>query len=1227
MGYHGIACQVCNVKFRSVPEFKKHMHTKVHQQQMTEVFQKDVFKDPGYFPRIVVLDRFSKRDLQNPIIGLSLLTLCFSPEVPNMFYLCHVCEEKCSQEQILCHLFSADHYSNYYNYTDPNVLRFSWLPSMDMRRILRPEALKDTRDRGAEQLQMLDLPEKLFAAVEASSYSEAGKTERRTIQTYQRDPKRKHPLLGLQHLVECICAEQTEKRYYLCTLCHLTLATHKIIKHLLSFDHIFCYFNAWHPSTLLSKECYTNYTSFFIFMMLDFAKQTEEIHGAFTDIKQVTLDPALFTSVDISCYAEALNKLESIRKERNESSLITSIKPGNKLAGHAVITSYRLRCQGCNLIFGTVSQYVMHVRQDRHKQMSMKIFGQDAVGDRKGCIPLLDLCRYLKGSSIRTEPVIGVPLIVMCLCTQADVTPIYVCFVCEDSFPESCIRGHLNSPKHLIHTLMHQNPWLLPFAWEKHPDVQVLQTLAWEEERARGQNDMMLKILDVPYHILQSLNPLYYPNVLETLEAFGHHLKREVPKCDTICKPGKSQRFPVLGQQFLVAHSIATKWRQPTDWGFLCLLCQRRLSEDESRAHVFSREHVEMFLERAHPGSLHSSTKNTETLLDLAKQAADIHPLIPKQTIKLPKPIWEPCSYEKAIAILTTVYRKQRRGELVPTLALRKKLVPTETLKEVDKDHVRDANQENSGLTKKTEKEKETGNESADKSETSSQPVPVEKEAESEEHSQNKTSDRVSDRVTNRPGSETEIETRKECPEITRKLCVEGGTDAGKGADKETLEQSENKSETRREAISETSPEQIKSPGCEKYQVIGGEKREVAVKLTVREPSFETPERRQQTETDDGSETGIERTKSSQDALMNNYVCKEIEKKRQSSMSDRAPEKRRPSENTCREIGDKRRRLCSEGEKTPSTISPKMPEEGRVEMDLKKMMTTNMGDSGKSSDQSTMDKATVRYNRSQRDELWSYLKMKCREPVIGLNALFECHCDQYDPLYLCECCCLMILEKNIVSHVTGFAHRTTHLMGLQKVTTPPGKKQRRAIRRVAALREQEKGYGEAQVVDLDPELYNDIAKQNFECAIKKVKELHAQQDISRSLPPTSVLAGVQPWDTSAISNAQHEVTSVTQDTQVSQVRPLVHQTAPLTSNPQCQGTSSTFDLQPQVNPSIAELQPQVVPSTSNCPPQATRGSEDKDPAETSTDLWAYLKNSTRTQPIIGEYMLSVWCFL
>lgn len=48
--------------------------------------------------------------------------------------------------------------------------------------------------------------------------------------------------VGMQHLVEIVCVGQPEKKHYLCTLCHLTLTSHAIIKHVLSFDHIFCYF-------------------------------------------------------------------------------------------------------------------------------------------------------------------------------------------------------------------------------------------------------------------------------------------------------------------------------------------------------------------------------------------------------------------------------------------------------------------------------------------------------------------------------------------------------------------------------------------------------------------------------------------------------------------------------------------------------------------------------------------------------------------------------------------------------------------------------------------------------------------------------------------------------------------------------------------------------------------------------------------------------------------------
>lgn len=51
-----------------------------------------------------------------------------------------------------------------------------------------------------------------------------------------------HGFLGMQHLVECVCVGPHDKRYYLCTLCNLTVGAHAIIKHVLSFDHIFLYF-------------------------------------------------------------------------------------------------------------------------------------------------------------------------------------------------------------------------------------------------------------------------------------------------------------------------------------------------------------------------------------------------------------------------------------------------------------------------------------------------------------------------------------------------------------------------------------------------------------------------------------------------------------------------------------------------------------------------------------------------------------------------------------------------------------------------------------------------------------------------------------------------------------------------------------------------------------------------------------------------------------------------
>ncbi|XP_029920336.1 uncharacterized protein LOC115368389 isoform X2 [Myripristis murdjan] len=1037
MGRCTIACQGCLLTCHGIGELKKHLHTKRHRQQMRDLFQTDMFRVRGSFPFIAIMEHLAKHDLHHPIIGLSLVTLCLTPKLRTTFYLCHVCETKCSHSDILHHLFSDEHYSNYYNFTDPNVLSFCWIPSLDMRNTLKDKVLKEIKNKGCGQLQVLDLPENLFSAVEARTYSEvmhtlnenkkifnlleADKPKRVMIQTYQKDVSRSHPLLGLQHIVECVCVGQTEKRHYLCTLCRLTFATHKIIKHVLSFHHIFYYFNVWHPSTLLSKESYSDYTKAFVSMMLDFAKQAEEIHGpATSDVKQVSLEPDLFAEVVLSCYAEALKKLEG----HMESGLITSITPGNKLvqtSGHTATISLRLRCQDCNMIFGSLAKYCTHLRSWDHKQKLSIIFRRELAGadlNRKACIPLLGLCKHLRRNRTRTEPVIGIPLIVLCLSTQVQVEPFYVCFACEETFSNTLIKEHLHSPKHHTHTLMRQNHGQLPFAWEESLDGNVLCRLAWEEERTRGTNDMMLKIFDVPQSLFDSINPNCYEDVMKKLRPFMALFKCQVPKFD---KAQQRQTFPLLGQEFLVKHFA---YYQTHLCGFLCLLCHRKLTEQEFYVHAFSREHVKAFLELVHPGSLDSHMENTETLLDLAKQAANLNPACPSQVIRLRNPIMESFSYHKVTNILKIVKKKCKEGPLRPTLIPKKKLVPTKTLKE-DKHQVRDTSQNNDVTDKKTGKE--TDSESPENnSETNTLPVPVKKDGE---------------------------------PESTE------------------------------------SSEQMKNS------------------------------------TGDGSDMET-----------------------QGSVSCRPQQKRRAGEDAQEEVESKRQRLCSEDDKTPLTEAQKIPEEGQIETDSQKMNTTNMGQSGKSTDETETGK----------DKLCNYVKMTCREPVIGLSSLFECNCDQYKPLYLCESCHMKIPEENIISHVTGYGHQMMHLGGLQELPASPEKTEKEKIRCSAFLQEQERGYGEAQAVDLDAELFNDIEKQDFYYAITKVKQL-------LELPQTSGIPGVEPMDTSA-------VTSEAQDTPQSQVNPLTTQTV--------------------------------------------KKSENKDPRETTADLLTFLNSSDRTEPIIGLNMLT-----
>lgn len=50
--------------------------------------------------------------------------------------------------------------------------------------------------------------------------------------------------------------------------------------------------------------------------------------------------------------------------------------------------------------------------------------------------------------------VAGVPLVVLCICMDAQTEHFYLCFACEDCFPQWGLHQHFTSQHHLIRTLV-----------------------------------------------------------------------------------------------------------------------------------------------------------------------------------------------------------------------------------------------------------------------------------------------------------------------------------------------------------------------------------------------------------------------------------------------------------------------------------------------------------------------------------------------------------------------------------------------------------------------------------------------------------------------------------------------------------------------------------------------------------------------------------------------------
>ncbi|XP_035287318.1 uncharacterized protein LOC118234697 isoform X1 [Anguilla anguilla] len=129
-------------------------------------------------------------------------------------------------------------------------------------------------------------------------------------------------------------------------------------------------------------------------------------------------------------------------------------------------------------------------------------------------------------------------------------------------------------------------------------------------------------------------------------------------------------------------------------------------------------------------------------------------------------------------------------------------------------------------------------------------------------------------------------------------------------------------------------------------------------------------------------------------------------------------------------------------------------------------------------------------------KLWDYLKNKERqEPVIGLDAVLECTSDDLPPHYLCEACSEKMTMDLIIDHLISPRHRYQYLK-LQHLLSSSEEKtglNAGSLKESAFTVEKERGFGEAQVLELDAEQYKEIVSSSINVALNRLQTIQKQQ--------------------------------------------------------------------------------------------------------------------------------------
>ncbi|XP_053084384.1 uncharacterized protein si:ch211-199g17.2 isoform X3 [Pangasianodon hypophthalmus] len=724
-----LMCQNCNTQHEKIKDFKAHVRNYRHKREVARLFQTAVHKGPVYFPMFVFLDYLRSPNQAKPLIGFDMVTMFITPEKIGAFYLCHVCEEQLSTGDVL-HLCSDQHYFRYLAYTNPELLRFAWLN--DSCSYLQSSATKEYNTNGSGNLRVFELPKLILRQCKKLPYHQvisvfsktdklmeriqAGIPQRKSIQEYIADTSRASPLLGLNLLLEYSCPKSEDCYGYLCILCKKKLSAIQSISHCISFDHIYSYLKAAHPGTLDSpKSSYSHYSYSFHKKILYLANQAQTVCPP-TEIQSVHLDLECFKAVNSSSYASALEKLQVIWRERNQSELNVSITPGERImfaqedhesSASTATTDIsaeqqeektqmegpvtqtrdclpcRILCVECDQMLNFIIDYKEHIKGKQHKQKLNELFG---AGQYSGAISQIKLYQYIwnRHGKTSSSPLIGLPLLTVFVQRQSlDFnTPFYLCHACELNIPVSSVSVHLTSAQHYFNVFSHSKPDLI-FLVSRN-----LDQLAQEEELSQRKQTMVLQVCELPSQQFKELRTLAYEKFMETIGKYSSKLKKcvQVEKRVTLQSYSTSceRKSPLLGLQFMVKYTTSQHYFRCS---YLCLLCEKKLPERRAIAHVLSFSHVFAYLDMAHPGSLSKEdSEQVSLIMDLAQQAEKITPNMTLREVDVSFGKFneiEKNSFMSAVNVLQVVFRDKGLGELKPSVVPGARLVSSfETNKE-----------------------------------------------------------------------------------------------------------------------------------------------------------------------------------------------------------------------------------------------------------------------------------------------------------------------------------------------------------------------------------------------------------------------------------------------------------------------------------------------------------------------------------------------------------------